>query len=134
MKRNILIKLLAALTVGGLVFAMAATLSVSSGGVGAGDTTVASCDTDGVSTAYTTAWDATDKRYEITTVTVGGLADACDDKTIKVSLTDSTGASIGAGTAANITVDSILTDTTEAVTLTTAPSAARTTGVHVTIG
>ena len=69
MKKVHIIKLLAALTVGGAVFAMAATLSVGGSDLGAGNATVAACDPDGVTTSFTTAWDATDERYEVTAVT-----------------------------------------------------------------
>jgi hypothetical protein len=43
------------------------------------------------------AWDATDERYEVSTVTVGGVADTCDGLTLSVTLADTGGAQIGAG-------------------------------------
>ena len=74
------------------VFAMAATLGgITSTGLGADTTVVASCDTDGVSVAYTTTWDAPNAIYEVTTVTVSGLNAACDGKAISVSLTNAAG-------------------------------------------
>jgi hypothetical protein len=112
------------------VFAMAASLGgVTSNEVGADNTAVASCDTNGVTTSYTTGWDTTDKRYEVTTVTVGGVNDACDGDNLSVSVTDSTGTQIGTGTLALPTSAA----TSSAVTLTTAASAQATTGVHVLI-
>ena len=98
MKKRVLLAMLAGLMVFAGVFALAASLGgITSDKVGADNTTVASCDTDGVSTSYATAWDATDKRYEVTSVTVSGVNDACDGQTLNVSLTDSTGAQIGSG-------------------------------------
>jgi hypothetical protein len=121
---------LAALLVFGGVLAMAASLGgITSTKVGADNTSLASCDTDGVSTSYTTAWDATDKRYEISTVTVSGVADACDGQTLAVSLTDTTGAQIGSGSAAIPTSAA----TSFPVSLSTAASAKDSTGVHVLI-
>ena len=80
---------------------MAASLGgITSNKVGADNTAIASCDTDGVTTAYATSWDTTDKRYEVTSVTVAGVNDACDGQTLSVSLTDSTGAQIGSGSLA----------------------------------
>ena len=74
------------------VFAMAATLGgITSTGLGADTTVVASCDTDGVSVAYTTTWDAPNAIYEVTAVTVSGLNAACDTKSISVSLTNAAG-------------------------------------------
>ena len=129
MKRT-LIAVTAGLAVFASVFAMAASLGGITGStVGADNTTVASCDTDGVTTSYATSWDATDKRYEVTTVTVAAVNDACDGKSMSVSLTDTTGAQIGTGTLA---IPSSVA-TSHAVTMTTAPSAALTLGIHVVI-
>jgi len=112
------------------VFAMAASLGgITSNDVGADNTTVASCDTNGVTTSYATGWDATDQRYEITSVTVGGVNDACDGDTLSVSLTNSAGAQIGSGT---LTIPTSAA-TSHTVTMSTAPSAQLTTGVHVLI-
>ena len=129
MKRT-LIAVTAGLVVFASVFAMAASLGGITGStVGADNTAVGSCDTDGVTTSYATSWDATDKRYEVTTVTVAAVNDACDSKSMSVSLTDTTGAQIGTGTLA---IPSSVA-TSHAVTMTTAPSAALTLGVHVVI-
>ena len=129
MKRT-LIAVTAGLVVFASVFAMAASLGGITGStVGADNTAVGSCDTDGVTTSYATSWDATDKRYEVTTVTVAAVNDACDGKSMSVSLTDTTGAQIGTGTLA---IPSSVA-TSHAVTMTTAPSAALTLGVHVVI-
>ena len=101
MKSRIISGVIAGTLVFGGVFAMAATLGgITSNKVGADNVAVASCDTDGVATAYATAWDATDERYEVSTVTVSGIADACDGQTVKVTLTDSGGAALGEGSLA----------------------------------
>src|SRR5918999_1366163 len=101
MSRRTIAGALAGLTVFGAVFAMAANLGGITGGqVGADSTTVTSCDTDGVTTSYASSWDTTDERYEVTSVTVSGIANTCDTRTLSVSLTDSTGAQIGSGSAA----------------------------------
>ena len=129
MKRT-LIAVTAGLVVFASVFAMAASLGGITGStVGADNTAVGSCDTDGVTTSYATSWDATDKRYEVTTVTVAAVNDACDGKSMSVSLTDTTGAQIGTGTLA---IPSSVA-TSHAVTMTTASSAALTLGIHVVI-
>jgi hypothetical protein len=130
MKKRALLAILAGLIVFAGAFAMAASLGgITSAKVGADNTAVASCDTDGVATSYATAWDATDKRYEVTSVTVSNVNDACDGQTLSVSITDSTGAQIGSGTLAIPTSAA----TSHTVSLTTAPSAKLTEGVHVLI-
>ena len=109
---------------------MAASLGgITSNDVGADNTAVASCDTNGVTTAYVTGWDATDRRYEITSVTVGGVNDACDGDNLSVSLTNAAGDQIGSGT---LTMP-VGAPTSFAVAMTTAASAQLTTGVHVLI-
>ena len=130
MKKRTGIAVLAALLVFGGVLAMAASLGgITSTKVGADNTALASCDTDGVSTSYTTAWDGADDRYEISTVTVSGVADACDTQTLSVSLTDTTGTQIGSG---SLVIPSSVA-TSFGVSLTTAASAKDSTGVHVLI-
>ena len=130
MKKRTLLAILAGLVVFAGVFAMAASLGgITSGNVGADNTTVASCDTDGVTSSYATAWDATDKRYEITSTTVGGVNDACDGETLSVSLTDSSGTQIGSG---SMTIPTSAA-TSFSVTMSPAPSAKLTEGIHVLI-
>ncbi len=128
-KRTLIAALIALASFTG-IYAMASTLGgVTSAKVGADNVAVASCDTDGVTSAYTTAWDTTDKRYEVTAVTVSGVADTCDGQTLSVSLTDSAGVQIGAGSTAIPTSVA----TSFAVTLTTASSAKLTENIHVLI-
>jgi hypothetical protein len=130
MKRRTGIAVLAGLLVFGGVLAMAASLGgITSTKVGADNVALASCDTDGVSTSYSTAWDGTDDRYEISTVTVSGVNDACDGQTLSVSLTDSTSNQIGSG---SVAIPSSAA-TSFNVSLTTAASAKDSTGVHVLI-
>jgi hypothetical protein len=131
MKKRTGIAVLAALLVFGGVLAMAASLGgITSTKVGADNTALASCDTDGVSTSYSTAWDATDDRYEISTVTVSGVADACDTQTLSVSLTNTAGDQIGSGSVVAIDTD---VATSFDVSLSTHASAELSTGVHVLI-
>lgn len=131
MRKTIIIKLLVGATVFSVVLATAASLgTVTDGKVGAGSTTVSSCETDGVSTSYATAWDATDDRYEVTSVTVGAItAGNCTGKVVKVALLDSTDAVIGEGTSAAVGA----ADTTASVTMTPQASAQAVVRVHVTI-
>jgi hypothetical protein len=130
MSRRTIAGVVAGLTVFGAVFAAAASLGGITGGtVGADDAVVSSCDTDGVTTSYASAWDATDERYEVTSVTVSNISDNCDGRTISVSLTDSTGAQIGSGTN---TVPGVLV-TSVSVSMSPAASAEATVGVHVSI-
>ena len=129
MNRKIL-RLLVVITVFGAVYAAAASLGgINSGRLGADDATVASCDTDGVSTSYTSGWDASDRRYEVSAVNVSGIDNSCDGESMSVTLTDGSG-SIGAGT---LTIPTDAASTSATVTLGTQPAASAVTGVHVSI-
>src|SRR5688572_3122640 len=98
MKKRITLSIAAGLVVFTGVFAMASSMGVtSSGQVGAGSASVSACDSDGVSTTYTTGWDTTDKRFEIASVTVTGIANTCDTLPIAVSLTDGSDVQLGSG-------------------------------------
>ena len=122
--------LLAGLIVFGTTFAFAATLGgVTSGSVGANAAVVAACDSNGVTTSYASAWDAADKRYEVATVTVSGVADSCDGATLKVTLKDSAGAQIAEAT------DVLPTSVATSFTLTpaTPPAVSSTEAVEVII-
>ena len=98
----------------GMIRAAAATLGgVTSTGLGADVSVVASCDTDGMATAFTNTYDSTLGRYQTTTVTVSGIAAGCSTKVLNLTLKDSTGASLGNGTVASIS------GTSAAVTIST---------------
>ena len=130
MSKRTIIAIAAALAGFTGIYAMAASLGgITSARVSSDNTTVISCDSDGVSTSYATSWDATDKRYEVTSVTVSDVADTCDGQTLSVSLTDSTGAQIGSG---SVAIPSSAA-TSFPVSLSTAASAKLTEGVHVII-
>lgn len=91
MKRT-LIALTAGLAVTGGVLASAASLGgVDSASLGSSATVVASCDTDGVTIDYSSAYDSASGTYLVDAVTVDGIADACKGESIEVSLKDRDG-------------------------------------------
>ena len=92
MKKRILVALAIGTAVSGGVFASATTLgTISDKSLGAGANAVASCDSDGVSTAYAATYNSTTKAYDATTVTVTGVAPACATKTMRVALVKADG-------------------------------------------
>jgi len=72
-------------------YAVAASLSVTSTDLAAGNVAVAACDTDGVSTSYAVSYDAATAAYVVDTATVSGIADACFDQDFSVSLVGAAG-------------------------------------------
>ncbi|HPU38108.1 MAG TPA: hypothetical protein PLS63_00950 [Microthrixaceae bacterium] len=87
----------------GLATASAASLGgITSSSYGADVGVVSSCDTDGVTVAFTNGYDATLGRYQTTAVTVSGIAAACASKALALTLKDGSGASLGTGSVASI--------------------------------
>jgi hypothetical protein len=130
MKRTLLLRLLVAATVFATVLGAAASLGGINGtSLGADSAGVTSCDSNGVTTTYDSGWDAADERYEVSTVTVGGVDDACDGRTLKVTVTDSTGAALTEGTLLIPSGAGV----SHAVTLSAGADSEAVTGVHVTI-
>jgi len=107
-------KLLFAAVVAAIVFAgvygFAASLGLSSSGLGAGNAVVASCGT-GIQAAYTTAYSSTIPGYSVSQVNLSSIPAACLSKSYRIQLTGAAGAAVGAemtgslpasGTTANI--------------------------------
>lgn len=67
---------------------------LTSTGVGSNDVVVASCDTDGVAIAYGTAYSATASKYQVTTVTISGIATGCSGQTLAVTVKGTGGTSL----------------------------------------
>lgn len=119
-------KKLTAVILAVLVFSLIAASAASLGGIrtdqlGADVEVVASCDTDGVDVAFNTTYvPGTPGTYEVSSVDLGDVNQACDAQTIEVTLADSGGADLGVGTAtadtsggANVTftgVDAVLVE------------------------
>jgi hypothetical protein len=136
MKKRLLIGVLAAASTFATVFGMAASLNMSADALGASSAAVSACDANGITTSYADAWDTTDNRYEVSTVTVGGIADSCNGKDVKVTLTDNTGARIagadGTGTAS--TTGGTADNRSLTITLATAAAVSSVNNVSVVIG
>jgi len=90
------ISLIVAIAVFSIIYAVAASLNVTAGTLGAGSSDVTSCDGDGVATTYATSFSTSLGGYQVTTVSVAGIATpGCDGRTIKVTLFDSADQSLG---------------------------------------
>ena len=99
-RHRLAIAAIVAIIVFATTFAIAASLTVTSSGLGAGTATVASCDTNGVATSFDTTYSAAAAGYKVTTVHVTGIATpGCDGLTIKVTLIGAGDASLGEQTA-----------------------------------
>ena len=102
-RKRIAAAVIAGIAALGVVGASAASLGgITSNSLGADTAVVGSCDTDGVTLAYTNAYDATSGLYRTTSVTVSGINAACAGKALSLTLKDSAGASLANGTVASI--------------------------------
>lgn len=128
MKKRLLLSVLTGTVAFGSVFAFAASLGgVSTDKLGADDSVVASCDTNGVAVDYDVAYSAADKEYEVTQVNVTGIDTACAGQTVTVALAGGDGTKVGDGAVAS------LSGTSAAVAINEGPAAEGVGAVHVVI-
>ncbi len=136
-KKRIVYGLVAASMAFAAVFGSAASLGgITSTKLGADDSVVAACDTNGVSTSYTTAYNTTTTAgYKVDKVKVGGIADTCNGQTMKVTLVGASNASLAEVTltvAVNSTATTPDTDDTLDF-LTSNQLAENVQGIHIVI-
>ena len=84
---------LAVVGIAGLSLASAAQLNIASASLGAGTQLVATCDTNGVTVGFETAYAA--GKYDATSVVINGIADTCAGQNIAITLTDAAGVVVG---------------------------------------
>jgi len=92
MKKKTLFAFVLALTIFGAVYGFAATLSLNTNQLSAGNATVASCQTTTPMASYTVAYDSTLPGYKVATVVVTSLDVACASKAVSVTLTGTSNA------------------------------------------
>ena len=103
-KRSVMTALVGGLLMTGVVGASAASLGGLTGsGLGSDDQIVAACDGDGITTTYTTAYNATAQTYQVTGVNFGAVNAACNGKAASLTLRNGASA-LGTTTVASITV------------------------------
>ena len=100
----------AAATVFGGVYGFAASLGLTTSGLGAGNAVVAACGS-GIQASYTTTYTASVPGYSVSQVNLASIPAGCLSKAYKIQLTGAAGATIGSemtgtlpasGTTANI--------------------------------
>jgi hypothetical protein len=133
MKRLLIALPIAALVFGG-VYGLAASLSVNTQTLGAGNTAVAACQATALTMTYASAYDSTVPGYTMTTVTVNGLdttsSTNCASKSYKISLTGASNAQLVEITG---TTPASGTSFTSSSIASNKILASNVTGIHVTI-
>ena len=132
LRGRIALALVIGLVVFGAVYAVAASLGVTTSTLGSGGAGVVSCDADGITVNYVVAYDSAVPGYKVTTANVSGIDGTnCNGKTIRVTLTGAANASLAERTA---TLTSATTASLDFSTGAGAPvSAASVTGVQAAI-
>jgi len=86
-KKSALLALAAGVVVAGGIAASAATLGgLNSVSLGADQTVVAGCDSDGIGLSYNTAYSAATHGYAVSSVTLNGVASECNTLPFKLTL------------------------------------------------
>jgi hypothetical protein len=107
---KMLVAAVAALVVFAGVYGFAASLGMTSNGLGAGSSVVSACGT-GINAAYTTAYASSIPGYSVSQVNLSSIPSTCLGKSYKIQLTGTAGAAVGSemsgtlpasGTTANI--------------------------------
>jgi hypothetical protein len=96
-RKRLTIALVGATALGAVVASAASLGGLTSSSLGANDTIVASCDTDGMTIGYTNAYDSSTGKYRTSAATITGIAPACVGQSLSIVLRDAGGLSIGAG-------------------------------------
>lgn len=86
---------MAAAIVFGGVYGFAASLGLTTNGLGAGSAVVASCGT-GIQAAYTTAYASGIPGYAVSQVNLSSIPAACQSKSYRIQLTGASGVAVGA--------------------------------------
>ena len=125
-------KIVVAAVVSSIIFAsvygFAASLGLTSSGLGAGSAVVAACGT-GINAAYTTTYSASIPGYSVSQVNLSAIPAACLSKSYRIQLTGAAGVAIGSEMSGTLPASG----TTANISTAGTPDASLVTGVSVVI-
>jgi hypothetical protein len=125
-------KILFAAVVSSVIFAgvygFAASLGLTSSGLGAGSAVVAACGT-GTNAAYSTTYSASIPGYSVSQVNLSAIPAACLSKSYKIQLTGASGVAVGSEMSGTLPASG----TTATIATSGTPDASLVTGVSVVI-
>jgi hypothetical protein len=117
-----------ALVVFASTYGFAASLGLTTNGLGAGSSVVAACGT-GINAAYSTTYTASIPGYSVSQVNLSAIPSTCLSKAYKIQLTGASGAAIGSEMAGTLPS----TGTTATIATAGNPDASLVTGVSVVV-
>jgi hypothetical protein len=131
-KTNRTTKIVLAAVIASIVFAgvygFAASLGLTSSGLGAGNAVVSSCGT-GINAAYSTTYTASIPGYSVSQVNLTGIPAACLGKSYKIQLTGNSGVAVGSEMSGSLPASG----TTANVNTVGTPDASLVTGISVVV-
>jgi len=110
----------------GGVYGFAASLGITSSGLGAGSAVVAACGT-GTAVSYSTTYTAAISGYSVSQVNLASIPAACLSKSYNIQLTGAAGATVGSAMTGTLPASG----TTETIATAGNPDASLVTGVSV---
>jgi len=110
------------------VYGFAASLGMTSNGLGAGSSVVSACGT-GINAAYTTAYASSIPGYSVSQVNLSAIPATCLGKAYKIQLTGASGVAVGSEMSGTLPASG----TTASVNTAGTPDASLVTGVSVVI-
>lgn len=119
---------IAAVVVFASTYGFAASLGLTTSGLGAGNAVVAACGS-GIQAAYTTAYVASIPGYAVSNVNLSSIPAACLSKSYKIQLTGAAGATIGSELSGTLPASG----TTATIATSGNPDASLVTGISVVV-
>lgn len=110
------------------VYGFAASLGLSSSGLGAGSSVVSACGS-GIQAAYSTAYASSISGYSVSQVNLSSIPAGCLNKAYKIQLTGAGGAAVGSEMSGNLPA----AGTTATVATAGTPDASLVTGISVVV-
>ncbi len=110
------------------VYGFAASLGLTSSGLGAGSAVVAACGS-GINAAYSTTYSASIPGYSVSQVNLSAIPAACLSKSYKIQLTGASGVAIGSEMSGTLPASG----TTATIATSGTPDASLVTGVSVVV-
>ena len=125
---KMVIAAIAAATVFGGVYGFAASLGLTTSGLGAGNAVVAACGS-GIQASYTTAYSASVPGYSVSQVNLASIPAGCLSKAYRIQLTGAAGATIGSEMTGTLPASG----TTASIATAGTPDASLVTGISVVV-
>jgi hypothetical protein len=126
MATKLLLAIAVALLAFGGVYGFAASLGITTSGLGAGSAVVAACGT-GTTVSYTTAYASGISGYAVSQVNLASIPAACLSKTYNIQLTGAAGAAVGSAVSGTLPASG----TTATIATSGNPDASLVTGISV---